>query len=82
MIRGEVDNAELEEKLREVSSQDPVTGLYNRSHFLDLMDAAVQQAVTARKPSTLAYIHLNGYPRSRPTTGFPGSTCCSASWPD
>ena len=69
-------------KLREVSSQDPVTGLYNRSHFLDLMDAAVQQAVTARKPSTLAYIHLNGYPRSRPTTGFPGSTCCSASWPD
>ncbi|MGV8546456.1 ferrous iron transporter C, partial [Pseudomonas aeruginosa] len=55
VIRGEVDNADLEEKLREVSSQYPVTGLYNRSHFLDLMDAAVQQAVTARKPSTLAY---------------------------
>ncbi len=72
MIRGEVDNAELEEKLREVSSQDPVTGLYNRSHFLDLMDAAVQQAVTARKPSTLAYIHLNGYPSLQADHGLSG----------
>ncbi|MBG6502018.1 EAL domain-containing protein [Pseudomonas aeruginosa] len=72
VIRGEVDNAELEEKLREVSSQDPVTGLYNRSHFLDLMDAAVQQAVTARKPSTLAYIHLNGYPSLQADHGLSG----------
>ena len=36
------------------------------------MDAAVQQAVTARKPSTLAYIHLNGYPSLQADHGLSG----------
>lgn len=59
VIRADNDNSELEEKLREVSSQDLVTGLYNRAHFLDLMDAAVERAVTAGQPATLAYLQLD-----------------------
>ena len=54
VIRADSDNAQLEEKLREVSSQDLVTGLYNRGHFLDLMDSAVERAVTASQPATYA----------------------------
>lgn len=59
VIRAETDNAQLEEKLREVSSQDLVTGLYNRAHFLDLMDGAVERAVTASQPASFAYMLLD-----------------------
>jgi len=59
VIRAETDNAQLEEKLREVSSQDLVTGLYNRGHFLDLMDSAVERAVTVSQPASFAYILLD-----------------------
>lgn len=59
VIRAESDNAQLEEKLREVSSQDLVTGLYNRAHFLDLMDSAVERAVTAGQSATFAYMQLD-----------------------
>ena len=43
VIRAKTSNAELEEKLREISSQDLVTGLFNRTHFLELMDAAAER---------------------------------------
>lgn len=61
VIRAETSNAELEEKLREISSQDLVTGLFNRNHFLELMDNAAERAVSTGKPSTLAYIRLDRY---------------------
>ncbi len=61
VIRAETGNAELEEKLREISSQDLVTGLFNRTHFLELMDSAAGRAVNAGQPSTLAYIRVDRY---------------------
>lgn len=61
VIRAETGNAELEEKLREISSQDLVTGLFNRTHFLELMDGAAERAVNANQPSTLAYIRVDRY---------------------
>ena len=61
VIRGEVGNAELEEKLREISSQDLVTGLYNRNYFLELMDAAAERAVNVGQPASLAYIRVDQY---------------------
>lgn len=61
VIRAESDNAELEEKLREISSQDLVTGLYNRNHFLELLDAAAERAVNAGQPASLAYIRVDRY---------------------
>ncbi|MCQ2028324.1 EAL domain-containing protein [Stutzerimonas zhaodongensis] len=60
VIRAESDNAELE-KLREISSQDLVTGLYNRNHFLESLDGAVQRAVNAGKGSSLAYIRIDRF---------------------
>ncbi len=61
VIRGENDNAELEEKLREISSQELVTGLFNRTHFLGLMDHAVERAVNGGKQACLAYIRVDSY---------------------
>ncbi|MGH8352610.1 MAG: EAL domain-containing protein [Pseudomonas sp.] len=61
VIRAESGNAELEEKLREISSQDLVTGLYNRNYFLELMDGAAERAVNAGQPASLAYIRVDRY---------------------
>lgn len=61
VLRAEQDNAELEERLREISSQDLVTGLFNRSHFLELMDNAAQRAVSDGQVATLAYLRLDRY---------------------
>ncbi len=61
VIRAESDNSELAEKLREISSQDLVTGLYNRVHFLELLDHAVQQAVKTGSPASLALLRIDRY---------------------
>ncbi len=61
VIRTETGNAELEERLREISSQDLVTGLYNRTYFLELMDSAAERAVTAGQPTSLAYLKIDQY---------------------
>lgn len=60
VIRAESDNAELE-KLREISSQDLITGLYNRNHFLESLDGAVERAVNAGKHSSLAYLRIDRF---------------------
>ncbi len=60
VIRAANDNAELE-KLREISSQDLVTGLYNRNHFLGSLDAAIERAVNAGQRSSLAYIRVDRF---------------------
>src|SRR5699024_3130100 len=40
VIRTDSDNAELEQKLKAISSQDLATGLFNRQRFLELLSAA------------------------------------------
>lgn len=60
VIRAESGNEELE-KLREISSQDPVTGLYNRNHLLASLDGAVERAVNAGQCSSLAYIRIDRF---------------------
>lgn len=72
VIRAESANAELEEKLREISSQDLVTGLFNRSHFIELMDAAAERAVNAGQPATLSYIRVDRYSNLLAETGLAG----------
>ncbi|CAE6947528.1 MULTISPECIES: EAL domain-containing protein [Pseudomonas] len=61
VIRKESNNAELEEKLREISSQDLVTGLYNRTYFLELLESAASRAISTGQPASLAYIRVDHY---------------------
>ncbi len=72
VIRAEGGNAELEQKLREISSQDLVTGLHNRSHFLELIDAAAERAVNAGLPASVAYIRIDNYANLLADTGLAG----------
>lgn len=72
VIRAETANAELEEKLREISSQDLVTGLFNRNHFLELLDGATERAVNAGQPASLAYIQVDRYPALLAEVGLAG----------
>jgi len=60
VIRAENDSAELQ-KLREISSQDPVTGLLNRNSFLEVLDTAVERAINAGQPASLAYIRVDRF---------------------
>lgn len=61
VIRAESDNAELAEKLREISSQDLVTGLYNRTHLLELLDQSCERAVRDGSVATLALMRIDHY---------------------
>lgn len=72
VIRAETSNVELEERLREISRQDLVTGLFNRSYFLELMDAATQRAVNSGQPSSLAYIRIDQYASLLAAIGLAG----------
>jgi len=61
VIRSITEDKELEEKLREISSQDLVTGLYNRKYFLDLLDVAAEKALKKGQVTSIAYIKLDKY---------------------
>lgn len=72
VIRTASDNAELEEKLREISTLDSVTNLFNRQHFLELMDAAADRAVRDGEPASLAYIQLDNLANLQADIGIAG----------
>ncbi len=60
-IRVDNDNAELEEKLREVSNQDPVTGLPNRNRFVEIVEETSQALFKQNKPASLAFIRIDRF---------------------
>lgn len=72
VIRVTNGKAELEEKLREISSQDLVTGLYNRQHFLERLDTAAERAVNAGQPASVAYIKIDRYLALQADLGLAG----------
>lgn len=72
VIRTASDSSELEEKLREISSIDPVTGLFHRQHFLDLLDAATDRALHQGETASVAYIYLHDFNTLRDTIGIAG----------
>ncbi|SEI84708.1 PAS domain S-box-containing protein/diguanylate cyclase (GGDEF) domain-containing protein [Azotobacter beijerinckii] len=72
VLRAESLQSELEEKLREVSCQDLVTGLFNRNHFLELLDGACARAVNAGQPACLAYLTLDYYAQLHADLGLAG----------
>ena len=72
VIRAESGNAELEQRLREIRRQDLVTGLQNRSHFIELIDAAAERAVNAGQTACVAYIRVDRYAALLAEAGLAG----------
>lgn len=61
LIRTNQADAELAERLKEISSQDLLTGLYNRPYFAQELDKTLQWATTNSKTAVILYIQLDNF---------------------
>lgn len=61
ILRPEQGNAELEEKLREMSQLDLLTGLYNRNYFMDHLNDVKEVAVKHGKQFALIYMAVDHF---------------------
>lgn len=58
---GNLNDAELEEKLREATSVDPVTGLLNRIRLMEALEAEMEKVVQHGQTASFAYLQLDRY---------------------
>ncbi len=61
LIRTNQADAELAERLKEISSQDLLTGLFNRQHFNQELDRTLQWATSSAKTAVILYIQLDNF---------------------
>lgn len=61
IIRPEHDNAELAEKLKELSQQDLLTGLFNRQHFMEELHSAKENAINEHQHYGILYLSINNF---------------------
>lgn len=73
VIRAETASAEFEEKLREMTRQDLVTGLFNRSYFQDQLESISDNAVRQGQFSTLVYLAIDNFNSLQTDVGIGGS---------
>ncbi len=70
IFRALVDESDLEDRIKEISSQDLLTGLFNRQYFIDLLDTAVHQASSGEDSAILFYISIDHFARLRSEAGI------------
>jgi predicted signal transduction protein with EAL and GGDEF domain len=70
ILQPEQDNAELEEKLKEISSQDLLTGLYNRQYFMEKLHTAKDKALNASENSCMYYLALDNFHELKSSMGI------------
>ena len=73
MLRTNQADAELQERLKEISSQDLLTGLFNRQHFMHELDAVVEQAISNNQNSIVLFIQLDNFPAIQSDVGVGGA---------
>ncbi|MCP5161082.1 MAG: EAL domain-containing protein [Hahellaceae bacterium] len=73
VVRPEKNSAELEEKLREISSQDLLTGLYNRQYLMEKLELTVRKATDNGVDSALLYIKLDQFNSVKSNVGIAGA---------
>ncbi len=59
----------LEEELRRLAATDPLTGIYNRRRFDELLSAEVHRAVRYRTPLSLIILDIDRFKRINDTLG-------------
>lgn len=70
VIRTKSDSSELEAKLKEISSRDLLTGLYNKPYFMETLDSAVDRAVLKGNFSTTMYINIDRFGKVKSQVGI------------
>lgn len=73
VLQPEHSDAELEEKLKQISSQDLLTGLFNRQYLMDALAQAVATAGKDNETGALAYIALDGFMSMKAQVGIAGA---------
>ena len=70
IIRDRSNSKELEQQLDVLSKQDLLTGLYNRTFFLDKVDALITQAVEGKAQGVVLFIEIDKFEQIRNTIGI------------
>ncbi|PIE41084.1 MAG: ferrous iron transporter C [Gammaproteobacteria bacterium] len=73
LIRTNQADAELQEKLKEISSQDLLTGLFNRQHFTQVLDETIEWAINESKVATLIYMQVDNFAAIQSDVGIGGA---------
>jgi len=73
VLQPEHDDAELEEKLQRISSQDLLTGLYNRQYLMDVLGKTIATAGKDNQTGALAYISIDSFMAMKSQVGIAGS---------
>ncbi|MFA0811402.1 GGDEF/EAL domain-containing response regulator [Microbulbifer epialgicus] len=55
------DTEQLEAQLSDIKCRDPLTGLFNRQHFLQLLDSTIKSAADSRRTGGLMYIQVDRF---------------------
>jgi diguanylate cyclase (GGDEF)-like protein len=61
---------EIADRIKKISSQDLLTGLYNRNFFMEQLDSAVDEATEGGKSRILFYINIDDFSRTRTNAGI------------
>jgi diguanylate cyclase (GGDEF)-like protein/PAS domain S-box-containing protein len=70
MIRDQSQNLALQQRIEELTSRDPQTGLFNRQAFMERLDALVSHADDAEKAHALVQLSITNYSDLRDSCGF------------
>ena len=70
IFRPMVDESQLEDRIKEISSQDLLTGLFNRQYFVEQLDYAVDNANQGKQSSIIFYIAIDHFPGMRSEAGI------------
>lgn len=65
-----VDEAELEDRIKEISSQDLLTDLFNRQYFVEQLETVVDNASQRKQTATILYISIDHFRRIRSEAGL------------
>ncbi len=68
-----VGDPELQEKLKYLSKQDMVTGLFNRQYFIEELELAAESATTDAHRSFMLYILLDNFKTVKESVGLAAS---------
>ncbi len=73
ILQPEHSDAELEEKLRQISSRDLLTGLYNRQFLMGALAENITKAVKNNETGALAYIAMDNFMGIKSQVGIAGT---------
>lgn len=66
-------DSDLEQKLKFLSNQDPVTGLFNRQYFMEELELAVDAATSGSENSAILFVLLDNFKVVKESVGLAGS---------